>query len=252
MLRKSLIVIFLILIADQVLKVYIKTNYSIGEMHTLFSSWSYILFIENEGMAFGWKFFGTHGKLFLSIFRLLAAGGILYYLLLLIRVKAKPGMIFAFSLIFAGAVGNIIDSTLYGVLFTESNMVEPASFSPGNGYAPLLYGKVVDMFYFPLFEGFYPEWKIIPAGWRGQHFLFFRPVFNVADAAITTGVFILLIFQRRFFHSGGIATTEKPEEVSSENEAEIPLDNHTEILSENDAEHLSQHDEKETPDTAIG
>jgi len=224
-LKKSLAIIFLVLLADQILKVYIKTHYTLGEMHPLLGSWSYILFIENEGMAFGWKFLGTHGKLFLSIFRIIAAAGIFWYLRMLVTKGAQQGMIFAFSLIFAGAVGNIIDSVFYGVLFTESTMMTVANYGPGEGYAGFLHGKVVDMFYFPLIEGYYPDWRIIPAGLRGDHFLFFRPVFNLADSSITVGVAILLIFQRRFFKH---EATEQPENqkvtenVSESNTEEPP------------------------------
>lgn len=207
------LVIFLVLLADQVLKVYIKTHYTLGEMHSMMGNWSYILFIENEGMAFGWKFFGTHGKLFLTIFRIIAATGIFWYLRMLVLKGASTGMVISFSLIFAGAVGNIIDSVLYGVLFTESTMMSVAQFSPGSGYATLMHGKVVDMFYFPLIEGYYPDWRIIPSGLRGDHFLFFRPVFNLADSSITMGVAVLLLFQRRFFKH---ELTGHPEETSAD------------------------------------
>lgn len=214
--KKSLIIIFLILLADQILKVFIKTHYSLGESHPIMGSWSYIFFIENEGMAFGWKFFGTYGKLMLSIFRIIAAAGIFYYLYTLVKKGVRPGMIYAFSLIFAGAAGNIIDSMFYGLFFTESTLMAPAIFSPGNGYAGFLHGKVVDMFYFPLIEGYWPDWSIIPANLRGDHFLFFRPVFNIADSSITVGVAILLLFQRKFFHP----EKETPKEEKS---AEEPM-----------------------------
>ncbi len=205
--KKPLALIFLVLLADQVLKVYIKTHYSLGESHSIIGDWSYIFFIENEGMAFGWKFFGAYGKLMLSIFRIVAATGIFYYLYTIVKKGAKPGMVLSFALIFAGAAGNIIDSMFYGLFFTESTLAAPALFSPGNGYAGFLHGKVVDMFYFPLIEGYWPEWKMIPASLRGDHFLFFRPVFNIADSSITVGVATLLLFQKRFFHPG----EEKPE-----------------------------------------
>lgn len=198
--KKAILVVLLVLIADQVLKVYIKTNFTIGESYSIFGSWSYLLFIENEGMAFGWKFFGQNGKLFLSIFRILAATGIGYYLWLIIQRGSRTGMVVAFSLIFAGAVGNIVDSAFYGILFTESTMLTKAAFDPSAGYAGFLHGKVVDMFYFPILSGTYPDWAIIPAGLRGDQFIFFRPVFNLADSAITTGVVILLLFQKRYFH----------------------------------------------------
>ncbi len=224
--KKPLIIVFLILLFDQILKVYIKTHYTLGESHPILGSWSYIFFIENEGMAFGWKFFGAYGKLMLSIFRILAAAGIFYYLFTLVKKGVRPGMIYAFSLIFAGAAGNIIDSMFYGLIFTESTLMAPAIFSPGNGYAGFLHGKVVDMLYFPLIDGYWPDWGIIPAGLRGDHFQFFRPVFNIADSSITVGVAILLLFQKRFFHPE--KETRKEEKNSAESVQESVIEATTE------------------------
>ncbi len=209
-------------------------------MHPIMGSWSYILFIENEGMAFGWKFFGKYGKLFLSIFRIIAATAIFWYLMSIIRKNAKIGMVVAFSLIFAGAAGNIFDSAFYGMLFTESTMMTRATFSPGNGYAGFLYGKVVDMLYFPLIEGYYPDWGIIPAGMRGQHFLFFRPVFNLADSSITVGVLFLLIFQRRFFHHE--VTDENQGTVDTSTDMEIKSDSNLSELNEDQIQTFENHE----------
>lgn len=197
-----MLIFFLILAVDQVLKIYIKTNFTIGESVPFIGNWGYILFVENEGMAFGWQFFGKQGKVLLSLFRIIAATAIGYYLYIQVKKEASSGLILSLTLIFAGAVGNIIDSLFYGMIFTESTVVNKAVFDPGNGYAGFMHGRVVDMFYFPLIEGYYPDWRIVPASLRGDHFIFFRPVFNVADSAITVGVFVLLIFQKRFFHQG--------------------------------------------------
>lgn len=156
--------------------------------------WFYIHFTENNGMAFGMEFGGWWGKLALSIFRLIFVGFIGAYLLKLIRNKADQIVIISLSLIFAGALGNIIDGAFYGLLFSESYH-QIAGFLPeGGGYAPLFFGRVVDMFYFPMFRGYLPGW--IPF-WGGDYFVFFRPVFNVADAAISIGVGIMVLFQKR-------------------------------------------------------
>ena len=163
------------------------------------TSWGRIHFVENEGMAFGIELPGNYGKLALSLFRIAAVGFLFYYLKLLIRAKASFGLVACFGLILAGALGNILDSAFYGLLFSESpfHSREVATlFPPEGGYAGFLHGKVVDMFYFPMFSGTFPEW--VPA-WGGQPFLFFRPVFNLADASITVGVISLLLFHRDFF-----------------------------------------------------
>ncbi len=165
----------------------------LGEEYKILD-WFYIHFTENNGMAFGMEFGGNWGKILLSLFRIVFVGFIISYILKLIRKNADKILITSSSLILAGAIGNIVDGVFYGVLFSESYH-QLASFLPeGGGYAPLFFGKVVDMFYFPIFKGYLPDW--IPF-WGGNYFVFFRPVFNIADAAISIGVGLIIIFQKR-------------------------------------------------------
>ena len=202
-LKIALFVIFGVLLADQLIKIYIKTHFVLGEEH-VFASWFKLHFTENPGMAFGIEFGGSFGKLLLSVFRICAAIFGIYYLRQIIVKKFHPGYIAAIAFIFAGAVGNIIDSMFYGMVFNES-FIEPAKFMPAEGgYAGFLHGRVVDMFYFPIVEGFFPKWFPI---WGGEDFMFFRPIFNFADFSISTGVGIILVFQKRFFiHEKNIET----------------------------------------------
>ncbi len=159
--------------------------------------WFHIHFIENKGMAFGWEFGGEYGKLALSLFRIFAVILLAFYLHQLIKRKeSSTGVIVSISLIMAGAIGNIIDSTFYGILFSDS-FRQVATFLPeSGGYAPLMHGRVVDMFYFPLYEGFLPQWMPF---FGGKYFHFFRPIFNIADTAISLGVFTIILFYRSFF-----------------------------------------------------
>ena len=171
----------------------------IGDEFNVFGEWFKIHFIENNGMAFGMASeSGKTGKTLLSIFRIIAVAGIGWYILKLLKEKAPTGVIFSFALIFCGAIGNIIDSMFYGLLFNDSYS-QIASFLPeGGGYAPFLHGRVVDMLYFPLFRFYWPDW--IPFI-GGDSFEFFRPVFNIADSAITIGVIVLLLFYRKYLAS---------------------------------------------------
>lgn len=191
--KRAALIVFFVLLLDQVVKVWIKTHMYLGQEYEIFK-WFSIHFTENNGMAFGLEFGGSFGKIFLSVFRIFASLGIGWYLIHLIKTKSHPLMVTCFSLIFAGAIGNIIDSTIYGVIFTDS-MAGISKFVPGNGYSTFLHGRVVDMLYFPLFSGQFPSWLPI---WGGETFLFFRPIFNIADSSISIGVFLLLIFQNKF------------------------------------------------------
>ncbi|MGC9471555.1 MAG: lipoprotein signal peptidase [Bacteroidales bacterium] len=194
---KSLVLITGILIADQISKFLVKTGMTLGEEIRVFGNWFIIHFIENNGMAFGMEMGGESGKIILSLFRLVAIAAITWYLVKLIREKAPNGLIMAISLVLAGAIGNMIDSAFYGLIFSQSTPFETAVLFPeGGGYSSFLHGKVVDMLYFPVIRGVYPEWFPF---WGGDSFIFFRPVFNLSDACITTGVLMILVFQKRYF-----------------------------------------------------
>ncbi len=206
-------VLFFVLILDQVLKIWVKTNMEYGEQFPILGqSWAFIHFVENNGMAFGLSLGEEWGKLLLSLFRIFAVGFLVYYIFRMIKEKQSNLQLVCFTLILAGALGNIIDSALYGIIFSETPYHGGVAtmFPPGGGYAGLLYGKVVDMLYFPMFEGKFPTWFPI---WGGEHFLFFRPVFNIADSSITLGVILILLFQRHFFHHENEAIVSSKEEA---------------------------------------
>ncbi len=201
-LKKSILVIILVLLIDQITKVYIKTHFTLHEELPVFS-WFRIVFVENKGMAWGFELPGSYGKLVLTLFRLVAITGIGYWLYDSVRKNSPKILTFCIALIFAGAFGNIIDSILYGVLFDASTNINVASFLPENGgYESLFYGKVVDMIQFTFYDDILPEW--IPF-WGGSHFSFFDPVFNIADSAISVGVFLLIIFNKKAFPKGNLS-----------------------------------------------
>jgi signal peptidase II len=194
--KKSLLLILLILIADQVLKIWVKTHLQIGQEIHLLGNRGMLHFIENNGMAFGMEMGGKPGKLVLSVFRIIAIIGIGWFLKSLVIKKANIGLILSVSAIMAGAIGNLIDSAFYGMIFTESFNQPAVMFPPGGGYSSFLHGKVVDMFYFPLINSQWPDWSPFRPG---ESLVFFRPVFNIADSAITCGVLAIVLFQKKMF-----------------------------------------------------
>lgn len=202
--KRSILVIFIILfvlLIDQGLKLWVKTHMEYNEEIPLFGlSWAMIHFVENPGMAFGIELGGSYGKLALSLFRIFAVVFLIYYLRQLIRSNVSAGLLISFALILAGALGNIIDSAFYGLIFSESHYHGGVAtlFPPEGGYAGFLHGRVVDMLYFPILKGYFPDWFPF---WGGEPFLFFKPIFNIADLSISLGVINILLFQRSFFTS---------------------------------------------------
>lgn len=192
--RIALLTIFAVLVIDQVIKIIVKTTMYWHESIRI-ADWFYIYFTENNGMAFGMEIFG---KLFLTSFRIVAVSVIGWFLYKFVQKGLKTGFIVCVSLILAGALGNIIDSLFYGMVFNESTHAQIASFMPAEGgYAPFLYGKVVDMFYFPIIETNWPSWMPFIGG---EHFIFFSPIFNFADAAISCGIIALLLFYSKYLN----------------------------------------------------
>jgi len=206
----AILTIVLILVFDQILKIWIKTNFRLGEEVHIIGNWFNLHFVENKGMAFGFEFAGRYGKVFLTLFRLIAATAIFWYLMKLIKKGIPTGLVISIALIFAGAVGNVIDSAFYGMIFTDSFGRVAEMFPKGGGYETFLHGSVVDMLYFPIINGTWPTWSPIYAG---EPFIFFSPVFNIADSSITIGIGIILIFYRKYF-------SEEDKKVVEENIAE--------------------------------
>ncbi len=199
-------IVAIVVIIDQVLKYYVKTTFPLNTSHQVMGDWFQLYFVENPGMAYGWKFGGNWGKMALTIFRMGAVVFGVWYLGSIIKRGYHKGFIFCASLIFAGALGNLIDSCFYGLIFDKGMVFNPSNHDYGyyeglaalanHGYASFLHGNVVDMLYFPIIKGHFPSW--IPL-WGGEDFEFFRPIFNIADAAISGGVISILVFQKRFF-----------------------------------------------------
>jgi signal peptidase II len=198
----SLFIIFAVLIIDQIIKIWVKTHMFWHESIRI-TDWFFIYFTENNGMAFGMEFIG---KLFLTSFRIVAVALIIWYLVKIIRQNLKTGYIVCISLILAGAIGNIIDCVFYGVIFSESTHGTIANFVPvGEGYSEWLYGKVVDMSYFPIIDTNWPEWMPFVGG---EHFIFFSPIFNFADAAISCGIIALILFYSKYLNENMGHSTE--------------------------------------------
>jgi signal peptidase II len=209
-LRSAVFIILAVILADQALKIWIKTTYPFGHVMDLGGlQWAKLYFIENEGMAWGWKFGGEWGKMLLTIFRLVAVIFGTWYLAKIVKERYTRGFIICASLIYAGALGNLIDSIFYGLVFSETDYNTVATMFPDKGYAGLLHGKVVDMLYFPMIRSTYPNWVPFIGG---SEFEFFSPIFNIADASISVGVITLLLFQKRFLRH---ETETRPEAVET-------------------------------------
>ena len=186
----------ILLIIDQWSKVYVKTHFNLSEEVNVVGNWFKLHFLENYGMAFGIEFGGDWGKIILTLFRIIFCGVIVYYINGLIKAKSHLGYTISWTMILVGALGNIIDSVFYGVLFSKSDYWSLATFLPADGgYASWFHGSVVDMLYFPILHGTFPKWLPV---WGGESFEFFRPVFNVADATISVGFVLILLFQKEF------------------------------------------------------
>lgn len=217
-LKHVIYTVLVVLFLDQLLKIYIKTHFSYGEEHNVIGNWFKLHFIENEGMAFGMKFGEHWGKLFLTLFRLVAVAWGFYFIQnTLIKEKYSNGLIFCASLILAGALGNSFDSVFYGKIFTESSFHVAKWTAWGQGYTDMFHGRVVDMLYFPVLKGTYPTWFPI---WSGEDFEFFRPVFNLADAAISGGVISIFVFQGKMLSKGKTLEDEIETNVQSNTETE--------------------------------
>lgn len=217
-LRSAFLLVAVVIVLDQVLKIWIKTSFPYGHVMDLAGQkWAQLYFIENPGMAWGMELGGNWGKLILTLFRLVAVTFGTWYLVKIIREGYHKGFIICASLIYAGALGNLVDSLFYGLIFEESTYMHVAKFvSPGNGYGGFLHGKVVDMLYFPMIRSTFPEWMPFLGG---KEFEFFSPIFNIADASISVGVLTLLAFQKRFLHKEHEVSLASQENTVSTEEA---------------------------------
>ena len=215
--RTVILIIALIVIADQALKIYIKTHFHLGESHNVLGKWFQLFFIENEGMAYGWKLGEGWGKITLTLFRLAAVIFGIFYLKKIIEEKYHKGFIICVALVFAGALGNLIDSLFYGMIFEDSNAytLNIAKIFPAHGYASFLHGRVVDMLYFPIIHSQYPSW--IPFV-GGKEFSFFNYIFNIADASVSIGVITIILFKKQFFKTIPSDTSSQDSEIFSQTE----------------------------------
>ncbi|MGC4037506.1 MAG: lipoprotein signal peptidase [Chitinophagaceae bacterium] len=220
--RSVVFIIAAVIILDQALKIWIKTSFPFGLVKNVMGfKWFQLYFIENPGMAWGWKLGGDWGKIILTLFRLAAVIFGTWYLSRIVKQQYHKGFIVCAALIYAGALGNLLDSMFYGLLFSSSDYSTVATMFPhGGGYASFLHGEVVDMLYFPLIDSKFPTWFPV---WGGERFVFFSPIFNVADASISIGVITLLIFQKKFFKKHHAETNHPVVETSTKVNDEVQV-----------------------------